>query len=131
MLECVKFPRIDKVSTALALPKIATYNMRSLMPKLESLKTDIIERSIDIAFLQEIWENSDSESHQAKIEKMFQIHGLKYISKPRPLSKRGYAYGGAAIIIDISKFHYKELSIVMSSSIEVVWGLAKPKSEVA
>ena len=87
------FPRIDRISTALNLPIIATYNMRSLMPKIESLKTDIIERGIDIAFLQEIWENEKKESHSLKVENMFELLGLHYYSNPRPLTKKDMHMG--------------------------------------
>ena len=47
------------------------------MPKINSLKTDIIERSIDVSFLQEIWEKDEKISNSYDIEKMFQLHGLE------------------------------------------------------
>ena len=100
MDESPKYPKIDRVSTALSLPIVATYNLRSLMPKVNSLKTDIIERSIDIAFLQEIWEQGEDKNHQNEIKKMLEINGLQYISNPRSLTKKGYAYGGAAIVVN-------------------------------
>ena len=40
----------DKISAALDLPTVATYNCRSLFPKVESLKTDLLERQIDVFF---------------------------------------------------------------------------------
>ena len=99
------------------------------MPKIESLKTDIIERGIDIAFLQEIWENEKKESHSLKVENMFELLGLHYYSNPRPLTKKGYAYGGAAIIVNGSKFTSRKLNeITPPEGLEVVWGLAKSKS---
>ena len=48
------FPAINRNNKAQRLPTVATYNLRSLLPKVKSLKTDIIEREIDVAFLQEI-----------------------------------------------------------------------------
>ena len=47
---------MNKVDTAINLPTIATYNLRSLFPKLGNVKNDIIEREIDAAFCCEIWE---------------------------------------------------------------------------
>ena len=77
---------VDKITAALSLPKIATFNLRSLFPKINSLKTDIVERAIDVSFLQEIWEQSESEAFQFEIEKMLEVEGLQYISTPRTLS---------------------------------------------
>ena len=109
---CPEFPKVDKLTTALHLPVIATYNLRSLFPKIESLKTDLIERSVDVAFLQEIWENSGKSSHSVEIEKMLETHGLQYYSSPRPLTQKGSAYGGVALIVNRAKFTCKDLNIV-------------------
>ena len=93
-------PTIDRISAASSLPVIATYNMRSLEPKLESLKADILERSVDVAFLQEIWEKEGNQNFESKVEKMMEINGMLYFSTPRLLDSRGYAYGGATIIVN-------------------------------
>ena len=53
----------DRVSIALNLPVVATYNLRSLMPNIRNLRTDLLERKIDLAFLQEIWEQSENTDH--------------------------------------------------------------------
>ena len=71
-----KYPKMDNVTIALDLPIVATYNLRSLIPKVNSLKNDLLERSIGIGFLQEIWEKSDSKTHQFEFEKMFEIEGF-------------------------------------------------------
>ena len=89
-----------KVTAALNLPIVATYNLRSLMPKVQSLKNDLLERSVDLGFLQEIWEKSDIKTHQFKIEKMIEMDGLLYISNPRPKNAKGRTYGGAAIVVN-------------------------------
>ena len=57
-------PKVDKSKVALSLPIVATYNLRSLMPKVQSLKNDLLERSVDIGYLQEIWEQTDNKTHQ-------------------------------------------------------------------
>ena len=46
--------KIDKIAAALNLPIVVTYNLRSMIPKLKSLKIYILERSVDLGFLQEI-----------------------------------------------------------------------------
>ena len=97
-------PKLDRNETALSLPIVATYNLRSLFPKVNSLKTDILERNIDVAFLQEIWEDSGNEKYQKEVEKMYELDGLKYVSTPRPKGKAKAAYGGAGLIVNTSKF---------------------------
>ena len=92
--------KIDKISAALNLPTVASYNLRSLFPKIESLKNDLIERKVDCGFLSEIWEQKQNIEHQFEIEKMLELSGLKYISTPRPPNKRGVSYGGAAIVVN-------------------------------
>ena len=120
--------KADKISAALNLPIVATYNLRSLMPKILSLKNDIFERSVDISFLQETWEQSDNKTHQFEIEKMLEIDGLQYISAPRPKNAKGRSYGGAAMVINTEKFSCEKLNIFVPSTLEVVWGLVKPKT---
>ena len=93
-----QFPLINRNNRASSLPTVATYNMRSLLPKVNSLKTDINGRDIDVAFLQEIWEDSDDLIYQYEIEKMFELNGLKYVSSPRKKGGGKCAYGGAAMI---------------------------------
>ena len=120
--------KADKISAALNLPIVATYNLRSLMPKILCLKNDIFERSVDIGFLQETWEQSDNKTHQFEIEKMLEIDGLQYISAPRPKNAKGRSYGGAAMVINTEKFSCEKLNIFVPSTLEVVWGLVKPKT---
>ena len=119
----------DQISSALCLPVVATYNLRSLIPKIQSLKNDIVERSVSLAFLQEIWEQTDNKSHQFEIEKLLELHGLQYISNPRPKNTKGRSYGGTAIIINQEKFSCEKLNILIPSNLEVVWGLVKPKNQ--
>ena len=45
----LKNKKIDKITAALNLPTVASYNLRSLMPKIQSLKNDILERSVDLS----------------------------------------------------------------------------------
>ena len=59
--------------------------MRSLLPKVNSLKVDLLERNIDVGFLQEIWEDSGNEHYQYEVEKIFQMHGLQFIFLPQDL----------------------------------------------
>jgi hypothetical protein len=57
----------DKIATAIDLPVVAAYNSRSLFPKLEHFKIDLIERKIDCAFVSEVWEQSESKEHSLQL----------------------------------------------------------------
>ena len=124
-----KKQRHDKISAAINLPIIATYNVRSLIPKIQSLKNDILERSVSLAFLQEIWEQSDDKNHQFEIEKLLELDGLQYISNPRPKNSKGKSYGGVAIVVDQSKFTCDKLNVSIPNNLEVLWALVKPRNQ--
>ena len=55
--------RQDKIETALNLPVVASYNMRSLFPKAGNFKTDMLERGIDVALVSEVLEQSENKDH--------------------------------------------------------------------
>ena len=88
----------NKINDAKHLPTVATYNLRSFLPKAGNLVTDMLERKIDCGFLQEIWEQTNNIEHKSEVEKMLEINGLKYISCPRPPNSKGVCYGGVAIV---------------------------------
>ena len=88
-----------------------------------------MERGVSLAFLQEIWEQTDSKSHQFEIEKLLEIDGLQYISNPRPKNDKGKSYGGVAIVVNQEKFTCEKLDIKIPNNLEVVWGLVKPKNQ--
>ena len=117
--------KVDKFSTALHLPTVATYNCRSLFPKIENFKTDMMERDISVSLLSEIWEKSEDKGHSFEVEKMLQLSGLKYLSKSRPSNKRG---GGVALVVNLEKFSCEKLEVPCPNSLEVIWGLLKPKA---
>ena len=118
--------KIDKITSALNMPVVATYNMRSLFPKVGNLKTDILERNIQVGFLCEIWQKSENKTHQFEIEKMLEMEGLKYISTARPTG-----WGGAAIIVNQENFLLEKLNIHIPHNLEIIWGLVRPKNENA
>ena len=93
--------KLDKITTALSLPTIATYNLRSFLPKAGNTVTDILERNIDCALLQEIWEDSGNKEHQNQVEEMLEINGMKYLSIARNPNSKGKSYGGVAIILNL------------------------------
>ena len=123
--------KIDKITASLHLPTIASYNCRSAFPKIESLKTDLKERAIDVGFLTEIWEQKQNKIHQHEIEKMLELMGLQYISTVRSPNRKGVSYGGAAIVVNLEKFTCEKLKINTPYNLEVVWGLIRPKSSAA
>ena len=100
--------------------------MRSVFPKISNLKNDLLERSIDCAFLVEIWEKAESKKHQFEIEKMLEMSGLKYLSTARP-----GGWGGAALIVNEQKFSLERININIPHNLEVIWGILKPKAENA
>ena len=91
------------------LPIIAVSNLRSLMPKVKNFTEDFHERQIGLALLSEIWEKSNKKKHRFEIEKMLHMEGLKYISTPRPSTKRG---GGAAIVAPVDTFSLEKLDVI-------------------
>ena len=74
------------------MPVVATYNLRSILPKIGNLKKDIIERNIQAAFCCEIWEKAENKQHQFEIENMLETEGLKYISTARPTGWGGSSH---------------------------------------
>ena len=97
-----------------------------MYPKINHLKTDILERSIDVSFLQEIWEpqKNDTSDFDFEVEKLFEVDGLQYLSLPRPANYKGVSYGGVALIVNSSKFRCKKLSVSVPKDLEVIWALA-------
>ena len=105
------------------MPRILCYNMRSLMPKLKNFGLDMHDRDSDISFLTEVWEKAENKRHQLKIEELFEMKCLKYISTPWPGARRG---SGAAIVVNTERFSISKLNISHPSCLEIVWGLLKP-----
>ena len=116
--------RDNKKIQSLTLPKLVCYNVRALVPKIFSLARDMKERESDLCFLTEVWEKKEKKKHQFKLEELLEMHGIQYISTPRPGAQRG---GGAAIAVRLEKFSISKLNIPLPRSTEVVWGLLRPK----
>ena len=118
----------SKISTALSLPTVASYNLRSMLPKLENLTTDLLERKIDCGFCQEIWYKETDKKQNYEIEKMLELKGLKFISTSRKPNKLGVSHGGAGIIVNLEKFSCEKIPLHIPHNLEVVWGLLRPKT---
>ena len=116
--------RNGKLLQCLSLPIIAVSNVRSLLPKINSFKTDVLEREIGLSLLSEIWEVKGKKKHISEVTKMLEVEGLKYISTPRASNKRG---GGCAIVAHLPKFSLEKIEVTIPSSVEVVYGLLRPK----
>ena len=112
--------RDNRALQALTLPKVSCYNMRSLIPKVESLGNDMQDRNCSLSFLTEIWTKSENKIHQYKLEELFELRGLNSISSPRSEARRG---GGAAILVNTEKFTITKLNVEKPTCLEVVWGL--------
>ena len=94
------------------------------MPKIRDFSTDMDDRNCSISFLTEVWEKAENRKHQYKIEELFELKGMQYISTPRPGTKRG---GGAAIVVNTANFSISKLNIAIPHNLEIVWGLMRPK----
>ena len=120
--------RDNRAVTALSLPNIMVTNHRSIFPKFNNLVDEILENEMHLGLHSEIWEDKEKVAHAKSIEEALEIHGIQYISTPRP-NRRG---GGAAItLISESPFLLTKLDIPVESggqSLEVCWGLLKPKN---
>ena len=110
-----------------SLPIMSVSNLRSLAPKFNNFKNDMIEREISLAMLSEVWEKAGCKKQMYEMEKMLQMDGLKYISTPRT-TKRG---GGAAIVANVTKFSLEKIQVIIPHNLEVVWGLLRPKNTTA
>ena len=103
-------------------------NHRSIFPKFNNLVDELLENEMHLGLHSEIWEDKEKVAHANTIEEALEIHGIQYISTPRP-NRRG---GGAAItLISDSPFQLTKLDISVTSgdqSLEVCWGLLKPRN---
>ena len=52
------------------------------------------------------------------------MHGIDYISCPRPNKKRG---GGVAILVNTKRFSITKINVLVPSRLEEVWGMLRPK----
>ena len=98
--------------------------MRSLLPKINNYKTDLLERGIELSLLSEVWEAKGKEKFMSEASKMLEINGLKYISTPRALNKRG---GGCAIVANMTKFSLEKIEVPIPKNLEAVYGILRPK----
>ena len=129
-LYCARLPSVrktikrnNKVLQAVSLPKMSSYNMKSLWSKVGNFGTDMQDRNCSLSFLVEVWQKSENRKHQYKIEELFEMKGLKYISTPRPGNRRG---GGAALVANTEHFSISKLNIAIPNNLEIVWGLLRP-----
>ena len=114
----------QRTVASMALPTKAVTNFRSLEPKVENVKIDIIEREIDLLLGTETWHKDSNRRLKSNVEKMFEENSLNFISCPRPSTKRG---GGCAVIVNEKKFTAEKLPILVPHKLEVVWTLVRPK----
>ena len=115
--------RDNRGELSLYLPNIAVYNHRSIWKKIKNFCLEFREMSMGIAFHSEVWEKRESKKHKFKIQEMFELEGISYISTARP-DRRG---GGCAITCDNSHFHLKELKLDNPDNLEVTFAIIRPK----
>ena len=117
--------RSNKLVDALSAPRVTLYNVRSAWSKWSSISEDIDMRDTDVCFLTEVWEKSENKRHQAAIESMLELQGVKYVSTPRPGVRRG---GGTALACKEERFHISKLNIQIPRPLEACFALVKPKN---
>ena len=78
-------------------------------------------RNIDCILASETWEKNANKKYQKEVERLFEMEGLRMISKARK-HRRG---GGVCILGNIAKISIKSLEIP-TGSLEIVWALVKP-----
>ena len=115
--------RDNRGKLALYLPNIAVYNHRSIWKKLNNFCLEFRELDMGVAFHSEIWEKKESKKHKHKIDEMFEMEGISYISTPRP-NRRG---GGSAITCDDNNFYIKEIKVPNPNNLEVTFAVLRPK----
>ena len=69
--------RENKCIQALSMPKILSYNMRSIWGKLNSLADDVKERAGEVIFLCEVWEKSENKKHREKLEELLEMKTIQ------------------------------------------------------
>ena len=103
---------------------ISTNICRSIFPKNQSVVEDMRMRSINCILASESWEKAASKKLQKEVERLFEIEGLKMISKARRY-RRG---GGVCILADIRKISINPLEIP-TGNLEIIWALIKLHDE--
>ena len=117
--------RSNKLVDALSMPRITLYNMRSAWSKLDNLAEDMLMRKTDLSILTEVWHMAENRKHEEAIEQMLELHGVKYVSTPRPGARRG---GGTAVACSDEFFHMTKLYIAIPKPLEAYFRLVRPKN---
>ena len=112
---------------ALFLPVVAVYNHRSIWKKIKNFRNEFKQYNMGIALHSEVWESKEKKAHKSKLDEMFHMDGISYISTPRP-GRRG---GGSAITCDDEQFFIKEIKVPNPDNLEVTYATVRPKSEWA
>lgn len=117
----------NTIAVSSSLPVIATSNLRSFKPRVNSVVEKIKNEDIDVLLVNEVWESAKNNHFQGEIKRIYEMEGLKYIScGARPSGKRG---GGAGIIVNVKNFSLESLDVHVPNNLEVKWGLVRPKSQ--
>ena len=89
-MPCRKTLRRDnRGELALYLPNLAVYNHRSIWKKINNFGLEFSELDMGIAFNSEIWEKKESKRHKYRIDEMFEMKSISYLSTPRPNRRVG------------------------------------------
>ena len=78
-----------------------------------------------ISIHSEVWEKKENKKHQKQIEELSEIHGINYISTPRP-NRRG---GGCAITCDARDYTMKRIHLDNPNNLEIAAAVIRPKAK--
>ena len=75
----------NRVAESAELPTLAATNTRSILPKVRNFAEDMLQRQITVSLISETWEQaSGNKKFEAETERLFELHGLMFVSCPRP-----------------------------------------------
>ena len=101
-------------------------NHRPLFPKFGNIVDEILENKMHLGLHSEVWEDKENPVHAQAIEEALELHGIQYLSTPRPMRRGG---GVAITLISSSPFILTKLDIPPlydNKPLEVCWGLVRP-----
>ena len=111
-------------------PTLLSTNVRSLIPKIDSICSTLEEEKVAIAFLSELWLQGKNPLHQRELDRRLNMEGLEFFTNSRA-AKRG---GGVGIVVNTNLgYSGRKLQVnscVGPSSLEVVWVLVTPPQPI-
>ena len=116
---------VAKTSPSEFLPVVANTNARSLFPKLNSLKVEMIDGGIDICTVTEVWGKEDDVTQTSATLNLLEEEGISSIIKCRK-GKRG---GGIGVFVGAG-FYITELCYKIPKNVELCWTMVRKRDRL-